>query len=656
MLRLVFTLGWLPALVTAYLLRTGNGPPVALSGAGARGAAACAGLAATLAVLSAGYFAALRRPPQRGELLTAAAGSVLAALAMPLLFSADVYAYAYYGDLALRGQNPYGHGPPPAADPLAAAAVAAWAGKVPPRCVYGPAAVGLAALIDAAGAGGGVAVQIALQRLAAAAAYAFYTAIVLRLVRAPRTRAALLLNPVVLWSVAEGHNDTAMTALAAAGLAATRARPLWFAAAALVKAIALVMWTKLENTRDRLSAGAAVAAGYVPLLVAWLPSRSSAPAAGDHTALWASPLGLAATLAGREFALALALAALIAAAVGARRLPAADRAPAFALAAWFALPNAYPWYALWIVPLAARRLSSKWSAALLTCALFAPARVVTDAVFGASESLDAAPSLLLGMIALAYLPPLAVLAVAGRFRRRIAALAAVAALVTCRPAAVTAQQTSAPSPMPAAAPATPAGSPSPAAGPAPSQPLPAAVPQSPPLASPQAPPSPIASAQPLASPSAAPSPSAPSPAPVASAVPSPNLGPTAGAPGPPAPIPAPVVTANPFGYIINPPPVPATLPDGPHILQVDLNDRRIRAGGPLLVRVFTSANVVGVEARALGRFIPIPQSSPGLFALAYTMPLGIPFWLLNRNYDIVIAAATADGRQTSVSFPMLLTR
>jgi hypothetical protein len=89
---------------------------------------------------------------------------------------------------------------------------------------------------------------------------------------------------------------------------------------------------------------------------------------------------------------------------------------------------------------------------------------------------------------------------------------------------------------------------------------------------------------------------------------------------------------------------------------VAVNDRRIRAGGPLLVRVTTSPNVVGVEARALGRFIPIPQSSPGLFALAYTLPDGIPFWLLNRNYDIVIAAATADGRQTSVKFPMLLTR
>ena len=102
--------------------------------------------------------------------------------------------------------------------------------------------------------------------------------------------------------------------------------------------------------------------------------------------------------------------------------------------------------------------------------------------------------------------------------------------------------------------------------------------------------------------------------------------------------------------------MPASTPDGPHILQVELNDRRIRAGGPLLVRVITSANVVGVEARALGRFIPIPQSSPGLFALAYMMPGGIPFWWLNRSYDIVIAAATADGRQTSVSFPMLLTR
>ncbi len=151
---------------------------------------------------------------------------------------------------------------------------------------------------------------------------------------------------------------------------------------------------------------------------------------------------------------------------------------------------------------------------------------------------------------------------------------------------------------------------------------------------------------------------APSPTPSAASVQPPRATPTA----PPViataqPLAAtPVPTPNPFSYIINPPPVAATTPDGPHIIQVALNDRRIHAGGPLLVRVFTSANVVGVEARALGRFIPIPESSPGLFALAYTMPSGVPFWLLNRYYDIVIAAATADGRQTSVSFQMLLMR
>jgi hypothetical protein len=102
--------------------------------------------------------------------------------------------------------------------------------------------------------------------------------------------------------------------------------------------------------------------------------------------------------------------------------------------------------------------------------------------------------------------------------------------------------------------------------------------------------------------------------------------------------------------------VPVTSPDGPHILEIFLNDRQIHAGGSLNVRVLTSTNVVGVEARALGRFIAIPQNGPGLFSLAYTMPGGIPFWLLNRNYDIVIAAATADGRQVSVSFRMLLMR
>jgi len=86
-----------------------------------------------------------------------------------------------------------------------------------------------------------------------------------------------------------------------------------------------------------------------------------------------------------------------------------------------------------------------------------------------------------------------------------------------------------------------------------------------------------------------------------------------------------------------------------------LNDRTIHSGGPLLARIRTSPNVVGVEARALGRFIAIPQASPGIFALQYQMP-GIPWFMLGRNYDVVIAAATADGRQTTLTVPMTIAR
>jgi len=231
----------------------------------------------------------------------------------------------------------------------------------------------------------------------------------------------------------------------------------------------------------------------------------------------------------------------------------------------------------------------------------------------------------LGLLALEYVPPLLVLMLfVGRRRRTAiaAALLALCGLVGAPPA-----RAATPTPAP---PSTPAPTPAAAPAPAPATPLPTATPSS----SPTVPPAPS-----TPTPTTAPAPTPATPPPPAS-----------------APTPAATATPNPFSYIITPAPVPATQPDGPHILEVDLNDRRIRAGGPLMVRVVTSANVVGVEARALGRFIAIPQSGPGVFGLIYTMPDGIPFWLLNRNYDIVIAAATADGRQTTVSFPMLLSR
>jgi hypothetical protein len=632
-LRLVFTFGWLPALVGAHAAFLRPGPARVVNAAGAAAMPAVVGLVVTLAILAAGYASALRRPPRARTVVVAAAGSILVGLAMPVLFSADAYAYAYYGDLALHGRDPYGHAAAAVSDSLAAAAVVAWDGHIPPRCVYGPLAVGIAALADAGASAWGVAGQILAQRAAAAVAYGVYAACILRLVAAPRARVAYLLNPVVIWSVAEGHNDAPMTALAALAFVTARGRTLCLTLAALVKAPAVVVWTRLASRRDLVLAAGATILGYLPLGAAvW--AAGTGPAAGGGAA-WESPLGLVAAAVGRPAALLLGSVALAAVAVGTRRLAAAERIPAFALAAWFALPNAYPWYALWIVPLAARNRSA-WSRALLCAALAAPARAISDAVSTAPAiSADAEP-FVRGMIALEYLPPLLVLA-AARVRRGVAAAGAAALLAALACRAPAGAQSLAPSPIPAAAPATPpAASASGAATPLP-------TPSAPAQPSPQEPPP---QAAPQMAPPAAP-PATPQPSPSVAAAPSPSAAAASGAAAP---------TPNPFGYIITPTPAPATEPDGPHILEVELNDRRIRAGGPLMVRVITSANVVGVEARALGRFIAIPQSSPGLFALAYTLPGAIPFWLLNRNYDIVIAAATADGRQTSVSFPMLLTR
>jgi hypothetical protein len=672
-LWLVYTLGWLPALAGAFSLHPQPGPVPVLTGAEERGVFAGSALALSLAILAGAYVAALGRPPGTRVLLAAAAGSLLAALTMPVLFSADIYAYAYYGDVALGGGNPYAHGPTPD-DALAAAAVAAWDGHVPPRCVYGPVAVAVAALTDLIGSPGGAGAQILSGRLAAVAAYAVYVTFVLRLVADPRARAAFVLNPVVLWSVAEGHNDAAMLALLLAGLTAAQSRWLLFAFAALVKAPAFALWSQLRR-RDQVAAACLVAIGYLPLAAALLAARAAGSAPGPGTA-WQSPLGLLALAIGRIPAVAVTIVALGAVAFAVRRLASAERAPAFALAAWFALPNAYPWYALWIVPLASRNLTSVWSRALLVASLFAPARAIADAVFRATNRVDVAASLHPAMIALEFLPPVCCLAWSAMRRRGAAALTVVALVIAWNGPAAAQTATPAPTATPPVASPTPQA-PAPGPNPTPTppvqsapgivaspSPLPATGPWSSPLPSPQSSPSP--SPSPLQSaPVPGPLIPAPTPQPAASGMPSQPAAPSPAAPpllnspnaaNSASPSAAPSPPPNPFGYIITPTPVPATTPDGPHIIEVELNDRRIRAGGPLLVRVITSANVVGVEARALGRFIPIPQSSPGLFNLEYMMPGGIPFWWLNKSYNIVIAAATADGRQTSVSFPMLLTR
>ena len=158
----------------------------------------------------------------------------------------------------------------------------------------------------------------------------------------------------------------------------------------------------------------------------------------------------------------------------------------------------------------------------------------------------------------------------------------------------------------------------------------------------------VALASPGPSPLPLPNPTVP--APVVTPAPVPTSTTT---PVPPTPTPQPSTTPNPFSYIVAPAPGPS---GAPQITEIALNDRVIHKGGMLLVRVTTSSDVTAVVARTMGREIAIPQGAPGYFAGQEQMPSGIPFFLLNRTYQIEFVATTADGRSAIFSLPVRLER
>jgi hypothetical protein len=92
----------------------------------------------------------------------------------------------------------------------------------------------------------------------------------------------------------------------------------------------------------------------------------------------------------------------------------------------------------------------------------------------------------------------------------------------------------------------------------------------------------------------------------------------------------------------------------PRILEIALNDRILHEGKLLLVRVTTSPDVSTVVARTLGHEITVPLSTPGLFAGQQQVPTGIPFFLLNRDFQVEFVATTTDGRVTSYTIPIRL--
>jgi hypothetical protein len=158
----------------------------------------------------------------------------------------------------------------------------------------------------------------------------------------------------------------------------------------------------------------------------------------------------------------------------------------------------------------------------------------------------------------------------------------------------------------------------------------------------------------LAAPSPSPVPQ-PSPAPPATTqAPTPAPAPTSTTtPVPPTPAPQASATPSLFNYVVEPSPGPA---GAPRFVQIALNDKVLHRGGMLLVRITTSPDVTAVIARTMGHEIGIPQGAPGYFAGQEQLPSSIPFFLLNRTYQVDFVASTADGRSATYSMPVRLER
>lgn len=406
-------------------------PLVVVTAWHAYGTACFAVLAVTIACAACVTVGmALRLQPPRHpvrDVALAAAVALGAAWSWPFVFSSDVYAYAAYGAMAAHGVDPYRLVPLQLHGPFIDAARWQWSGPYP-VCVYGPAFVVLARGAFAALGGFGVGPTLwALRGLAGVAFIASIAALGAALVERPlRQRWALLcgygLNPVAIWSVAEGHNDAFVLLAIFGGAALIRRGAFWtgaglagLSAAAKATGVPLALGLALDALvfapagRARrialgvvISLGIATAVALPPLLPALAALRSGgryAPAASLQGLLGVVPV------------LALACAALT---YGGLRLARRGR-DGFAwlgIAVWLALPNAYPWYALWILPAVLAARNGFAAGALWGATIFSVVRYLPDAVGnargdgGAIAAVATAAPLLLAMLALRPIAPI----------------------------------------------------------------------------------------------------------------------------------------------------------------------------------------------------------------------------------------------------------
>jgi hypothetical protein len=360
------------------------------------GAFALALLIVAVGIGAIGYVATLRAQARGDELplasiVVVAACALVAAVAWPFAFSSDVYAYAAYGDLASHGIDPYAPLVASTApgDATMRAALWQWSDALP-VCVYGPFFVWIARSLGS---------LVALRLLACAALLACAPLAYDAFAGRPRNQrlwaaSAIALNPVVLWSAAEGHNDALVVAIGLAAFAIARRYGTFLggliASFSLgIKAVGGLAMIGLVATYPKGRAGGYAALGLLIGLAAVLnvyhpylgDVAASHRAHGPYLplvslqAIW-PPLGIAAAIA----AVAFGILTLI------RRDPAGWLFAALGL--WLAIPNPQPWYGLWFLPIAALAPRSIAAWVLVGLSLTTLLRYYPDAVGIPSYPLD----------------------------------------------------------------------------------------------------------------------------------------------------------------------------------------------------------------------------------------------------------------------------
>jgi alpha-1,6-mannosyltransferase len=335
------------------------------------------GVGMLLVAMFAGWLAILagaRALPARFVVATIVAGHVVFLLAPPL-FSADVLGYVGLGRLgALHHLDPYTFGTASAPDDPIRTFLRWHNAKSP----YGPLFTGLAQLLAPLGIAASVWIFKAMTFAASLGTVALVWRLAERRGHDPRIAAAFVgLNPVVLaFEVGGGHNDGLVVFMTVLGIALVERRREALGGAALVTGTALKVTPGLllpfafvaaRGHRGGLVAGAAAAAvGCAAIALAVFGSN----AAGFLTTVQTAGSGVAAHSIPNQIALALGADSVS----HAGRLAAtAAFAVVFAIALWRAWRGAdwitcagwatlalllgtawlLPWYATWLMPLAA---------------------------------------------------------------------------------------------------------------------------------------------------------------------------------------------------------------------------------------------------------------------------------------------------------------